>query len=150
MCPLSRRLKEKKYASVMVYLLLIALIVALPLIVFHIFDPFAYRISRTSPYDFPGSEWVCEEPEIYLRVDEETGIMNGYIMIDGERCAIDCAIDWGRLVLIHRSLGYGESVRESDHIFKGVCDCTEEEIRITVQQGYVFSGSYHAILLKRR
>lgn len=111
-------------------------------------DPFSFRETRISPHDFPGSEWQCEEPFISLHVKENNEI-GGYIIIDGERINVDCPIDWGRFILMTRTVEGGESVRASDYLFEGKCDCTAQQIIIKIEKDYIFGGRYDEIVLIR-
>ena len=112
------------------------------------FDPFSYRKTRISPCDFPDSEWQCDDPFIFLHVKENKEI-GGYIVINGERINVDCPIDWGRYVLMTRTVEAGKSVMESDYLFEGKCDCTEQQITITITKDYIFDGRYDEVVLIR-
>ena len=137
----------KRIAVVVVMLILWGTIFGSFLFLSSCTDPFSYRSSRISPHDDKGSEWRSDDPFIYLRVLED-GQMRGYLLLDSERIDIICGIDWGRFVAIFRETGE-DSVRDSDFVLEGTCDCTEQQVIITVEKDYCFGGQFDVIILNR-
>ena len=117
------------------------------LLVFSLLDPYRIRANRTSAYDFPDSEWQSDDPFIYLRVDDYLGMV-GYMLLDGEEVEIECGIDWGQRIIIHRKPNHN-CVEVSDYILEGTCVCKAKQIKIVVKKDYCFDGKYDVIILKR-
>ncbi|MCR5664590.1 MAG: hypothetical protein K6G17_06910 [Oscillospiraceae bacterium] len=137
----------KRISVVLIWLLLWGIIVGSLLMMSSCTDPFSYRSSRISPHDYKGSEWRSNDPFIYLKVQED-GQMKGYFLLDSERIDIICGIEWGHSVTIVRETGE-ESVRDSDFVLEGTCDCTEQQIIITIEKDYCFGGQFDVIVLDR-
>ena len=144
------RLKKSvsiRIATSFIWLILWGIILGSILLMSTSTDPFSYRSNRISPHDYKGSEWRSDNPFIYLKVQED-GQMKGYILLDSERIDIICGIDWGRFVTIVRETGE-DSVRKSDFVLEGTCDCTEQQVIITVEKDYCFAGQFDIIVLDR-
>ena len=136
-----------RIAVVFIWLLLWGIILGSILMMSSCTDPFSYRSSRISPNDYKGSEWRSDDPFIYLKVQED-GQMKGYLLLDSERIDIICGIDWGRFVTIIRETGE-DSVRNSDFVLEGTCNCTEKQVIITVEKDYCFDEQFDVIVLDR-
>ena len=94
-----------------------------------------------------GSEWLCKDPYIYLRVTD-IGEIKGYILHNSEEVDISFGDSYG-LALIYKSGPRGEPVRIQDFILEGYCVCTEQSVAITVKKDYYFDGQYQVIVLNR-
>ena len=117
-------------------------------LILHAIDPFAYRSERLSLIDFPGSDWQCDDPVISLHVNSN-GDTTGYICFDGVRYDVNCSTDWGHFLLITKKVEENRGIMKSDYILEGLCECTEQQITITIRKDFLFEGKYHVIILKR-
>lgn len=136
-----------RIAAAFIWLILWGIILGSILMMPSCTDPFSYRSSRISPHDYKGSEWRSDDPFIYLQTLED-GQMRGYLLLDSKRIDIICGIDWGRFVTIVRETGE-DGVRNSDFVLEGTCDCTEQQVIITVEKDYCFGGQFDIIVLDR-
>lgn len=118
------------------------------ILMFSFFGSFKYRESRISPHDYPESEWICSNPTIYLKVEENREI-KGYIIVDDRIINITCSIDWGHFVSIYKSSDSHNGIDLADRLIEGECECTEEQMVIIVKDDYIFSNKYASLILIR-
>ncbi|MBQ6273887.1 MAG: hypothetical protein IJK63_06640 [Oscillospiraceae bacterium] len=109
--------------------------------------PYLARNARTTPIDFPESEWQSEEPFIFLRVNKNLQ-MDGYMILDSRKIEIECAIEWGETFLIYKKVQHSV-VEVSDYVLEGDCVCTEQQIILKVKKDYCFENQYDVIILNR-
>jgi hypothetical protein len=105
-----------------------------------------YREEWT-PHDTIGSEWQSDDPFLYLKVQDDRG-MKGYMLLNAEKVEIQCSIQYGHEVLIIKNQER-DTVYDSDFVLEGTCDCTEQQVIITVEKDYCFDGRYDRIVLNR-
>ena len=110
-------------------------------------DPYSIRATRTSVLDFRESQWMSDEPTIYLEISKG-GNAFGYLLDNSERIEIEYAIDWGQIIVIYKK-PLNNTVGVDDYIMEGTCVCTKEKVVITVQHDYIFNGKYDKIVLNR-
>ncbi len=86
-----------------------------------------------TPYDYPDSEWICGEPEMYLYFgDKESHCSKGYVVIDGERIPVEFTSNGfeGSLIKQNRS---GNS---DDIIYHFQFRCNKNELVLIIKWGY--------------
>ena len=132
----------------LIFVMCLFCVTTILVVIIHVVDPFD-RSYGISPTDFKNSEWECVNPHIYLHV-KDNGEISGYIIRGDEQYNIVFGIRSGRFVLISKNTRPGESVKKDDYIIEGVCDCTENELTISVQKDYFFNNQYRVIVLDRK
>ena len=104
----------------------------------------------TSPYQFPGSVWASEDPEIWLYIpDENVSVQtsDAWLVYNEERIAVDiCMDDKASLVLIQIK---GENQAWKALIEGEVTKRTLDHVEIRVKTDRIFIGKYSTITLSR-
>ena len=97
-----------------------------------------------SPFDYPDSIWICEDPYVYLHViDEHEYNAECYVIINGERVEAGFYTNGaiGSIIKTNRS----ESI--NDIIYHFEYKCNEKTIQLKMKEGY--NDPYTVIVLKR-
>ena len=104
----------------------------------------------TSPYQFPGSVWASEDPEIWLYIpDENVSVQtsDAWLVYNEERIAVDiCMDDKASLVMIQIK---GENQAWKALIEGEVTKRTLDHVEIRVKTDRIFNGKYSTITLSR-
>ncbi len=108
---------------------------------------------RLGPYDYPGSTWVSDSPQITLYVSPEYDSRYGpyeaakaYVTLDGEEIPALILIEQGKTVTIARRPA--KSV-DDNLLYGSLRKMTSKEVVIEVTEDNAFSGQYETITLKR-
>jgi len=135
---------DKKTLRFLLRALLGLLVVALIFAV--IYFPFLGRfmdiigIGSKGPYDFPGSVWLSEDPEIRLEVAMSRNGSRSpcYILVDGEKKPISIAAEPDRpWVFITPADNSGETLMLG--LMKG---CSKKSVTFVVTEDNLFGGEY--------
>lgn len=110
-------------------------------------------VKTLGPYDYPGSTWVSESPQITLQVSPEYDSRYGpyeaakaYVTLDGEEIPALILIEQGKTVIIARKPA--KSV-DDNLLYGSLRKMTSKEVVIEVTEDNAFSGQYETITLKR-
>lgn len=75
----------RKRLTTVLIVLLIVFLNPLTIVYFALYNTELNKRSRIYLYDFPGTVWVCDDPEIHLEIPEKQGDrISGYIKKNGE------------------------------------------------------------------
>ena len=99
------------------------------------------------PFDYPNSVWVCEDPYIYIVVDEHK-ITESYLRIGDELQQFDLCFDFGRGVdALKLDIAV---VEEESFLFQGECEFGKDRFTITLTKDNLWNWKYQKLTFVRR
>ena len=134
-----------------VFIAIVALGALLPVFIFlswnHIYES---QKTLITPYDFPGSVWKSEEPEIVLEVAKDSSIPSDskcWMVCNGQQ--LDVIFLPGYPSRASFVLQKGEELETQD-IRLLICDASFSENKVTLKviQDNLFNGDYETITLE--
>ena len=138
----SKRIPKTIILALLFFVLLLALLY-----------PFLGRLALMTglvngPYDYPGSIWVCTEPEIYLQISP-SGIVEDsicYVVVDGIKIQANLYVQPDReWVLIQPK---EQTAQSSINLLMGnLIRCTNDRVVFEVVEDELYSGKYKEITL---
>ncbi len=109
------------------------------------------KVNLKTPFDYPNSTWISEEPYIYLHIPDDAKDYSGeecYIQFNGERIESHFLVNYPSPSEFQRVAEPG-TLHSEIWLLIGTCDFKEDKVTMKVTADNLFDGEYKRIVLER-